>query len=449
MQCLLPIGVNAQNGNRDTPSDSNFIRRGYERGRSTCSLNHITPLQSVALACSSLTNHFIPELTATVIGTTLYLSGGEISQYSTTTSASGGGLKLPPSDRPSTGISSTLSLDLSVSWNARTAPFQAQTFANNGSRPPVVGHHALWPWRKPSSDNKEEDEEGFYIYGGQVTWDDTVKNVPKNRGGVWKFTGPTKGQAGGGGVWSVEQASNPDTLKGFNVAYSMAYAAGNGRGWSIGGIMNRASDPDYPPNSTAQRLWVPGMVEYEFETRKWTNHTEVGFLRADEALQGGRAHFVDGLLEKDGKEGGGHGGVVMVLGGGVFPVEAGIRPAHLLDFMNVTFFDAETKRWYSQTTSGTPPTGRMGHCVAGVRSQAGTHEMYVCFMSPLQSTSVRLLMIPSLIPIASCTVAPITSQTLGLPNPTMTSTFSRFPDSSGSALTIVQTVLIPTGLAPW
>ncbi|KAL0466187.1 hypothetical protein QR685DRAFT_547812 [Neurospora intermedia] len=314
-----PLHVKGQNA--DTPSDSNFIRRGYER--------------------------------AAVIGSHLYLSGGEISQYGTGENA------LPPDDHPATGISSVLSIDLSSSWDTRNAPFQSHTFPD-GDRPPVFNNHALWPWR--SSDGKDQ---GFYIYGGQVSWKETVKDVRKDRG-IWKFT--VDGQ--GGGAWTVEQASNPEVF--------MAYAAGGERGWSIGGIMTPGTDPDANITS-GPGLRIPGMVEYDFSTETWTNYTEVGFLPKGRALENGRAHFVDGLGE-DGKN-----GVVMMFGGGIFILDAtrtgdsrGItRPDLLLDFNNMTFFDAQTKKWHSQTTTGTPPTSRMGHCVAGVRSQAGTHEIFV------------------------------------------------------------------------
>lgn len=169
-----------------------------------------------------------------------------------------------------------------------------------------------------------------------MSWNETVKDVRKDRG-IWKFT--SNGQ--GGGAWTLEQASNSEVFKGLNVVASMAYAAGGGRGWSVGGIMTGGTDPD--ANITSGGVRIPGMVEYEFETQKWTNHSEVGFLKKDEALEGGRAHFVDGLGE-DGKN-----GVVMVLGGGVFALPVTrkgdsrgiIRPDLLLDFNNVTFFDAD------------------------------------------------------------------------------------------------------------
>lgn len=136
---------------------------------------------------------------------------------------------------------------------------------------------------------------------------------------------------------------------------------------------------------------MSGMVEYEFSTRKWTNYTEVGFLKSNEALEGGRAQFVElplGLGEDEDKKG----GVVMVFSGGVYALPVTkkgdsrgiVRPDRLLDFQNLTFFDADTKKWYSQMTTGTPPIGRMGHCVAGARSKAGTYEMYI---SLLQSFS--------------------------------------------------------------
>ncbi|KAH7625319.1 hypothetical protein B0T09DRAFT_361294 [Sordaria sp. MPI-SDFR-AT-0083] len=295
----------------------------------------------------------------------------------------------------------------------------------------------------PSKEEEEREEEGFYIYGRQVSWSGTVKGIRKDHE-IWKFIASSNpnGQGGAGGTWAVEAASNLDVLKGLNIVTSMAYAAGHGRGWSIRGLMTGGSDPD--ANSTA-RVRISGMVEYEFSTQKWANYAEVGFLRKDEALEGGRVHFVDLELGKDGNEGGK--GVVMVLGGEVFTVPVTrrgdsrgiIRPDFLLDFMNVTFFDEETKKWYSQTTTGSPPNGRMGHCVAGVRSQAGTHEMCVSFLQyfPGSSTDIwqlrlrrRRHRIHRILRYLTCTSF-------------------RVRDSSGFASTTVQTGAIPTGLARW
>ncbi|KAK3399568.1 hypothetical protein B0T20DRAFT_165394 [Sordaria brevicollis] len=76
----------------------------------------------------------------------------------------------------------------------------------------------------------------------------------------------------------------------------------------------------------------------------------------------------------------------MLLGGGVYQLPVTrkgdsrgiVNPDRLLDFQNLNFFDAETKRWYSQKTTGSPPLGRMGHCIAGARtwSKAGGLERY-------------------------------------------------------------------------
>lgn len=97
-----------------------------------------------------------------VLGNYLYIDGGEVSQIS------------QPENLYSLPNNSTLSIDISKSWNAKTVQIKA-TPKENGPVP--TSDEVLWT--DPSG-------EAFYVLGGRVPRGVGKERLAKD--GIWKFT---------------------------------------------------------------------------------------------------------------------------------------------------------------------------------------------------------------------------------------------------------------------
>lgn len=109
------------------------------------------------------------------------------------------------------------------------------------------------------------------------------------------------------------------------------------------------------------------------EKKEWQNHTTIGMLEPTRGLKDGKALHVPSF---------GPNGLVFILGGTTRAI-ANFKNTENPDpklgpvqsFTNISFFDPASNRWYWQTTTGTAPNGRIGHCVVGARSSAGSYVM--------------------------------------------------------------------------
>jgi len=272
---------------------------------------------------------------ATVLGNYVYIDGGELKIFSSR-------------GRLLEGIETnfTLSIDLSKSWTTSDVAIQAIPKA----APKKTGA-ALW------TDNQSGV---FYSWGGAFP-SGQHENISAPE--LWKFT--ADGQ--GGGSWSTVQPSNGGAFLAIHPADLLASANTDTMAFALGGVRGRWAEPgDEGDNQPV----YSGMVTYGFASHQWTNDTENGPFPT---LVGASAHYLPSF---------GSNGLIMTLGGHSPPEgnewihETG-KAGH--DFLNLTFFDPETKQAYWQLTSGDLPLWpRVEACTALVEApDGGGYEMYV------------------------------------------------------------------------
>ncbi|AEO64937.1 uncharacterized protein THITE_2127199 [Thermothielavioides terrestris NRRL 8126] len=267
---------------------------------------------------------------ATLIGNYVYIDGGEIAQL-----VDG----KVPSFRTTNQVNSTLSIDMSKSWNASTV------VQRTIDRP--------W-WSKVNQVIWTNHEAGtFYVWGGKWIWGD---NMTKNE--LWKFTPDGKGA----GTWSIEPPANADLFNGLHESEFGAYANTNDTGFVIGGIASGWTE--YGRASTSV---LPGMVTFNMQTNVWQNGTTA--FSPFGTLAGARAHYIPTF---------GPNGLVMVLGGQSHSLvgDPDWSAATPYDLRNLTFFDPQTKKQYWQATTGSiPPFPRTFFCLAGFQNTDGGYEI--------------------------------------------------------------------------
>ena len=110
-------------------------------------------------------------------------------------------------------------------------------------------------------------------------------------------------------------------------------------------------------NDPFNNVLIPGLVEYSFGNRSWSNSSASGYSRHG-TVQNGAMHYVPPF---------GPGGLFVVLGGE--------NSTDLKDFGTVSVYDPVSQTWFNQTTTGNMPNPKKEFCVAGIASTVGTYEM--------------------------------------------------------------------------
>ncbi|KAK1750183.1 hypothetical protein QBC47DRAFT_426430 [Echria macrotheca] len=264
---------------------------------------------------------------AAVLGNYVYVDGGEISQYEN------GKIGNPAS----VTVNSTLSIDMSKSWTAGTVTIR--TIPKTGPRKTNVQ-----VWADP-------DTNSFYSWGGK--W---IGGVNMTKTELWKFTA----DGSGGGAWSVQDPANPNVFGGLIPGEFSAYTTAKGSGFLIGGIAS-----GWTEIYRAKTQTIPGMLTFNIKSKVWENGTfSAGFSPFD-TLSGASAQYVPTF---------GPNGLILVFGGWSPRVDAepDIKVSPVFDLQNITFFDPETKKKYSQVTTGdVPPSPRGRFCTVGFEREGG------------------------------------------------------------------------------
>jgi hypothetical protein len=135
-------------------------------------------------------------------------------------------------------------------------------------------------------------------------------------------------------------------------------AASPETGFVLGGLAtNSSGDPAFA---------ISGMIELDFATKQWTNLTTGGLYSPNGMAVGGSAQFVTSFGKK--------GLVVMI--GGTAPTSAWNAGNPPRPMSNITIFDPDDNRWYSQTATGDVPSPRRDFCTVGVvSSNESSYEM--------------------------------------------------------------------------
>ncbi|KAL8775528.1 MAG: hypothetical protein Q9209_000024 [Squamulea sp. 1 TL-2023] len=238
--------------------------------------------------------------------------------------------------------SATLSLDLSQDWVNST----------------VVLHTAYKPPSAPklSAPSMWYDEAKDIFYSGtigRVSYFDFDTTKP-SRLSLWSF----KPDGLGSGTWK-EEVPEGDPVWDDMVRTTYGYqASGRNLALVLGGMTTSLKSRG-TENILVDTL-EPGLITFDMTTRQFTNSTVKSF-NANETGMLGQMHFVPFF---------GPNGLFLIMGG-----------QNLSDFnygfSEITVYEAETQKWYNQTTSGYPPEARRDFCVAGVNSTGGTYEIFL------------------------------------------------------------------------
>ncbi|KXH67996.1 kelch repeat protein [Colletotrichum salicis] len=252
-----------------------------------------------------------------------------------------------------TVVNSTLSIDLSDSWypanvSIRTIP----------KEPYGMDRQALW---------ERTDDDSFYIWGGHTADTLYLKDESLSTGS-WKF----QADGLGGGQWTKETPVNPTEFTELVRSEDGAFASTPHGGFWFGGwagtrpkVHATNGDADLAPARA-----TPGMVVYDWNNNQWSNETVArrNAFPPYGTVRGARALYVPDF---------GPNGIIVLLGGFMATLEPIINGSDSLYRwmdISITFMDPVTKKWYSQTATGSAPTRRQWFCMVGVSSET-TYEM--------------------------------------------------------------------------
>ncbi|KAK3342431.1 hypothetical protein B0H65DRAFT_540097 [Neurospora tetraspora] len=231
---------------------------------------------------------------------------------------------------PTLPNNSTLSIDISKSWSAKTVTIKA-TPKEGGPVP--TDDEALWT--DPSG-------EAFYVFGGRAPRGVGRERLAKD--GIWKFTV----DGAGGGTWALEEPSNLNMLKSLTLmnraAYATSHTSSGSIGFSIGGTANNNTDPDFHLTG-AQFKPIAGMVSYDMKTKTLSKSGFQMAIPPTGTLRDARAEYVPHF---------GPNGLVFVLGGVTYNAEPVPLLDHMLDMTNITFLTQELASGYGRQRAEMP-----------------------------------------------------------------------------------------------
>lgn len=203
----------------------------------------------------------------------------------------------------------------------------------------VLSQHAIFTDRQ---------SETFYLWAGA-----TLGDRGPDYSSLWRFTPDNRG----GGQWDTDAPSDQSVFISLEATESMAFASSHDAGFAFGG---KVLDED----GKSQDVSALGFVMFNFTTKDWAHNESVPYSY-DGSIWGASATFV----EKYGSR-----GIIVILGG---LQRAGQQASGHINWDTIYMYDVAEQKWYSQKTSGPPPSGRHHHCAVGISSSDndGSYEM--------------------------------------------------------------------------
>ena len=159
-----------------------------------------------------------------------------------------------------------------------------------------------------------------------------------------------------GGSWKEIYLFNNPAFKGLYRPLEGLQAYGAGQALVLGGFADDQTSPR--TSNLSSYIALPGLVEFDLETKEFTNSSAAGYS-GNGTAERGRMEYVPAFGPK---------GVFVVMGGDDFG-------SVLNSFENVSVYDPSSAKWFNQTTTGNTPEPRIEFCTAGVNSTNNTYEM--------------------------------------------------------------------------
>ena len=226
----------------------------------------------------------------------------------------------------------TYGLDLSKDWtNSSIEMIQTERPSDS---PGLLGE-ALW------YDSKRNT---IYCFGGSRSWaTDALHSLGPPPDSIWGFMPNGEGS----GVWHqvLGPVSAPFPSEIHRVADGVSASNGS-TAYYLGGYGSWETSLSFLP----QNRWTsPGLLIFDFDTLTMTNSSDDGYISSQTKHAGA---MIDIPIY-------GNNGVLVV-----FPEDRG---GQTVGFNNITLYDKNSNRRYSQVASGDIPELRRSYCAVGIK----------------------------------------------------------------------------------
>ncbi|KAI4161582.1 MAG: hypothetical protein LQ342_004723 [Letrouitia transgressa] len=267
---------------------------------------------------------------STVAGDWLYIDGGEFAytnqgntlyRYSTT----------------------LLSVDLSKDWNNATLVIKS---TSKPSGVPNLSQGSLW-----------YDEKSGLLYTGFTGRSSNYNSPQIYPMSLWSF----KPDGTGSGSWNEEINSDDPVWNKLTRPVRGFVGQGAGNAFVLSGVAMSLTSQE--TQDAENDILLPGLVQFNMTTKKFTNSTARGYSYNQTAQNGGM-HYVPSF---------GPSGLYVVMGG----VNITDGDDWNIPFDNISVYDPENGKWFNQTATGNIPEPRREFCLAGVNSTNGTYEIFL------------------------------------------------------------------------
>lgn len=203
----------------------------------------------------------------------------------------------------------------------------------------------------------DEDEDLLYSgFAGRVSGFGNGPSPPPFS--LWSF----KPDGSGSGSWNQVLDSGSPVWDSITRPCQSMMAFGSGSAYVLGGF--ESSQTALAAAILEQSIAVPGLVQFNMTTKKFSNSTAGGYSFNGTAEKGAM-HYVPSF---------GPNGLFVVMGGDDFWHPDADT---LTDLETISIYDPSSQRWFNQTTIGNIPPPRKEFCLAGIESNNGTYEMSV------------------------------------------------------------------------
>ncbi|EGO60761.1 hypothetical protein NEUTE1DRAFT_76182 [Neurospora tetrasperma FGSC 2508] len=266
-----------------------------------------------------------------VLNGRVYIDGGEVSYYSGT-------------DITFQYSNSLLSIDLSQDWTSDSVRFDSTSKPSGAAN---LAGGGLWV-----------DETDGVLYTGFAGTKSNFGDNADQPQGLWSF----KPDGTGGGTWQNLNNTADKTFTEQPRPYKGKTASGNGFGYFLGGYERfgtNASDLTEAPMSS--------LLTYDFASKKVTNET-VNLASTQGSEQFGSMLYVPNFGKK---------GILVSVGGLIAKLQTDNNDEKRVSLDTARIFDIDSRAWFEQSTSGTPPAPRQEYCMAGVASDNQTYEILI------------------------------------------------------------------------
>lgn len=247
-------------------------------------------------------------------------------------------------------MNTTRSLRLDISWSNFSIGQGDLDFVHiEREEPKAVMKGAFWA-----------DEAGSKIYrwGGERSFH---APMPEDEVALWGFTPDSDGEDGS---WGKQTPWDSEFFDSLVASTHGASAVCGKKGFWVGGYAKPASDPWFKDGDMDNIPPVPGILEYDFDSRKWKNDSTVPLNSPHGTFVNGVAACAQGFVAEP---------MVVVMGG--YETEPNrIQDNSLRSFDNITFWDPKAEKWNWQKATGDVPEGKGKPCAVGAQSN-GTYEM--------------------------------------------------------------------------